>query len=235
MKLRILFIYTSILLLVSGCSNITILNPKSATGKDQAYLIWLSLGIMSIVILVVFILFALFIVKYRYTKERGSILPEDIKGNKKLELTYTIIPCVLLIILAIPTVKITMEQSPSIKLAKENEEQIHIEVTARQFEWAFEHENGKHEKDILIIPEDKEVVFHLKSEDVIHSFWVPELAGKVDVFPNKELMYVIDEAEKGTYQGKCAEFCGVQHANMIFTTKVVSQEDYLAYLNEQTH
>jgi cytochrome c oxidase subunit 2 len=216
---------------MAGCSNITVLDPKSATGKEQAYLIWLSLVIMSIVILVVFVLFTYFVIKYRHTNMRPGILPEDVNGNLKLELSYTIIPFLLLVVLAIPTVKITMEQSPSTEAAIE-QDGVPIEVTAKQFEWAFEHENDKQEKDILIVPEEEDINLHLRSNDVIHSFWVPELAGKVDVFPNKELTYVIRDAEQGTYEGKCAEFCGIQHTNMIFTVKVVSKEEYEGYLKE---
>src|SRR5699024_11684823 len=100
-------------------SIITLLDTKSETVKDQAYLIWFSLVLMSIVILVVFILFTWFIIRYRYTKERQNVIPKDVKGNLKLELTYTILPILLLIVLAVPTIKITMHQSPSTEAAQE--------------------------------------------------------------------------------------------------------------------
>src|SRR5699024_4679029 len=93
-------------------------------GKDQAYLIWFSLALMSIVILVVFILFTWFIIRYRYTKERQNVIPKDEKGNLKLELTYTILPILLLIVLSVPTIKITMHQSPSTDAAQEKVTQI---------------------------------------------------------------------------------------------------------------
>ena len=220
-----------IVFLLSGCSNITILDPKSETGKDQAYLIWFSLAIMSLVLLTVFVLFTIFVFKYREKKQKGE-LPKDIKGHLKLELTWTIIPIVLLLILAIPTVKITMDQSPSTK-ASQNQNGIHINVEAKQFEWAFQHENGKKATNKLVLPEEESIILHLKSEDVIHSFWVPELAGKVDVFPNKELTYVIEDPEIGQYDGKCAEFCGTHHAKMIFDVEVVSMTDYESYINEK--
>lgn len=215
--------------LLAGCSNITVLNPKSATGKEQTYLIWLGLAVMSIVILVVFVLFTYFVIKYRYKSSHHNFLPKDIKGNLKLELTYTIIPVILLIILAVPTVKITMDHSPSTEALK-GTEGTHIGVTARQYEWEFEYENEEKVTDILVVPEGESIILHLISEDVVHSFWVPELAGKVDLYPNKELTYEIKEPEEGTYQGKCAEFCGPQHVNMTFTVKVVSEGEYEDYL-----
>lgn len=227
MKKMSLFLFSFLLV---GCSNITVLDPKSTTGKDQAYLIWFSLAIMSIVILVVFVLFTHFVIKYRLTKDRQDVLPTDVKGNKKLELTYTIIPIILLIILAIPTVRITLDQSPNSEAAQ-NQDGVNIDVTARQFEWKFTHDNNKQVTDELVIPEGEPIVLHLQSEDVIHSFWVPELAGKVDVIPGQEITYVIEDPETGTYEGKCAEFCGVQHTNMTFTVKVVSDGNYEDYLD----
>ena len=85
----------------------------------------------------------------------------------------------------------------------------------------------------MVIPETDAVIFHLQSADIIHSFWVPELAGKVDVFPDKELTYEIKHPEAGTYQGKCAEYCGIQHAEMTFETKVVTEKEYKKYVEEE--
>src|SRR5699024_10320084 len=182
---------------------------------------------------VVFILFTWFIIRYRYTKERQNVIPKDVKGNLKLELTYTILPILLLIVLAVPTIKITMHQSPSTEAAQEKGTQI--DVTAKQLEWKSGHGNDNDVTDELIVAEQAPIVLHLQPADVIHSFWVPELAGKVDVFPNKELTYVIEKPEKGTDKGICAEFCGVQHTDMTFTVKVVSEEDYDEYLHSEKH
>src|SRR5699024_1734232 len=176
MKMKKVSLFLFSLLLV-GCSNITVLDPKSETGKDQAYLIWFSLALMSTVILVVFILFTWSIIRYGYTQERQNVIPKDVKGNLTLELAYTILPMLLLIVLAAPTITITLHHSPSTEAAQEKGTQI--DVTAKQFEWNFEHENDKEVTDELIVPEQEPIVLHLQSADVIHSFWVPELAGKV--------------------------------------------------------
>lgn len=218
------------LLLLSGC-NITILNPKSVTGEEQAFLIRLSLLIMSIVILVVFVLLTLFIRKYRAKNLPADYIPSKEVGNKKLEVAWTLIPILLLVILAIPTVAVTYYQSPVSDLAADKEGE-HVEVVAKQFEWTFIYENEKETFDELVIPEGESIIFELYSEDVIHSFWIPELGGKVDVMPHKKLVYEIKEPEIGTYDGKCAEYCGIQHANMRFDVKVVSKEDYQKFLEE---
>lgn len=224
-------IFLSILFL-TGCSNIKILDTKSVTGQEQARLIWYSLGIMAIVLLVVFILFIRFVVKYRYTEKRKNVIPKDVTGHLGLELTWTIIPFILLAILAIPTVKTTLDHSLTLGTDVEaNEDGVHIYVTGEQFSWTFAHENGKEVRDELTIPTDEKIIFHLTSKDVIHSFWIPELAGKVDLVPGKEFVYKINNAEIGEYAGKCAEYCGIQHTNMVFDVSVVSKEDYKDYVD----
>lgn len=225
---RIWFI--PVVLLLSGC-NITILNPKSATGEDQAFLIRLSLIIMSVVVVTVFVLLVWFINKYRKSNLEEGYIPLDVSGNKKLEATWTLIPIMLLAILAVPTIGITYYQSP-VSDSAAKKEGVHVEVVAEQFQWTFIHDNGKEQLDELVIPEGEPIIFHLYSEDVIHSFWIPELSGKVDVMPHEELIYEVKDPEIGTYAGKCAEYCGIQHANMRFDVEVVSIEDYKKYLEE---
>lgn len=230
MKKTLLFILP-IFLFLTGCS-ITVLDPKSSTGKEQSFLIWFSFGLMSIVVLVVFILFIRFVFKYRYTKEKEGFIPKDVKGNLKLELTWTILPILLLAVLAVPTIVTTYDQSP-VSDASEELEGVHVHVKAEQFKWTFTHENGKEVEDELVIPEGESIIFHLEAVDVIHSFWIPELAGKVDAIPGKEITYEIKNPEVGTYKGKCAEYCGIQHAQMTFETRVVSEDDYQKYLEEE--
>lgn len=237
MKKSILF---PVLLLLTGCSQIRVLDPQSDTGKDQAFLIWLSLGMMLLVLAVVFVLWGRFVWKYRESKQRGNPdLPTDVTGNKLYETIWTVGPILLLVALAIPTISITYSQSPvtSADTAKSrvdpDSKGVHIQVTGQQFYWTFKHKGGKTERDRLVLPADKKVYFHLKSKDVIHSFWVPQLAGKTDVMPHEELIYEIKNAKPGTYMGKCAEFCGVGHADMRFEAKVVSPEDYEKYIKDK--
>lgn len=231
MKKYLIYLSTILLTILAGCSNITVLDTKSTTGQEQGALIWYSLAIMAIVLIVVFSLFFRFVIKYRYTKEKKDFIPKDVEGNLALELTWTIIPIILLAILAIPTVKTTLDHSPK---AEEDADLdgVHVYVTAEQFTWRFEHETGRTAQDHLVIPEGEKITFHLESNDVIHSFWIPELAGKVDVMPHKVITYKIKNAEIGEYAGKCAEYCGAQHTNMVFDVKVVSEEDYEEYVEE---
>ncbi|PID20441.1 cytochrome c oxidase subunit II [Sporosarcina sp. P3] len=228
-KIRLLIPF----LLLSGCSNITVLNPKSATGKDQAFLIWLGFGIMLLVLAVVLFLLVRTVIMYRYTKAREHDPTHylDDKQKRNLQLAWTIIPVILLVIIAIPSIRIAYHQSP-VAEADSRHEGEHIHVSAKQFQWTFTYDTDKKENNLLVLPEGETIILHLSTEDVIHSFWVPELAGKVDAIPNKPIVYEIDHPEKGIYKGKCAEYCGIQHANMTFTVKVVSKEEYENYIND---
>ncbi|CAM3229478.1 cytochrome c oxidase subunit II [Filibacter tadaridae] len=221
-----------LLFLLAGCTNSTVLNPKSTTGKEQAFLIWFGLGIMLFVLVIVFFLLARVVINYR-EKKNGleEYRPKFIspKKQRKLELIWTIGPIVLLIILAIPTVSTGLKQSP-VAEAESTMDGVHIDVTAKQFEWTFIYETDKEKHNILLLPEGEPIILHLSSMDVIHSFWVPELAGKVDLVPGKPIVYRIENPEIGVYKGKCAEYCGVQHANMTFTVKVVAKEEFEEYI-----
>lgn len=221
------------LLLLSGCTTITVLDPKSATGKEQAFLIWFGLAIMLLVLLVVFFLLAKVVVTYRLSKQLvdGEINYLSKKQKRNLQIVWTGVPILLLIILAFPAIRTAYHQSP-VAEAESRFEGEDITVTAKQFEWAFTYDSGKTEENVLVLPEDESIVLHLSSEDVIHSFWVPELAGKVDVIPGKPIVYQIDQPEIGVYEGKCAEYCGIQHANMTFIVKVVSKEEYENYIHD---
>lgn len=226
---KIYVLLSSILLILSGC-NIRVLDPKSQTARDQSYLIQYSFALMMIVFVTVIVLFVWFVRKYRETEENKHKIPEDEKGNRILEITWTVLPIILLIILAIPTIKITYEISASSSVTPPDA--LHIEVTAQQFSWTFEYPNGVIATDDLVLPKDQPVVFHLNSKDVIHSFWVPKLGGKKDVIPGKERRLILTPDELGTYQGKCAEFCGKNHALMRFETVVKTQEEYDQWLQQ---
>ncbi|WP_163527508.1 cytochrome c oxidase subunit II [Halobacillus ihumii] len=219
------------LVLLSGCSLRT-LNPVSDSAEKITDLIYLSFAIMMLVLAVVFILFALFIRKYKERPETSDKIPKEKKENKLLEVTWTVIPIILIAILAVPTVKATYDITSKISGPGDevSEEAVVVKVKAEQFRWKFTYENGKQTMDELVLPKDQKVTLRLSSNDVIHSFWVPRLAGKMDVRPNKENRLSFVPEVTGTFQGKCAEFCGAGHANMRFETKVVTQDEFEDWL-----
>ncbi|SEO48401.1 cytochrome c oxidase subunit 2 [Aquisalimonas asiatica] len=110
---------------------------------------------------------------------------------------------------------------------------LRIDVTAHRWWWEVTYPD----QDIglnneLHIPVGVPVHVHVSSEDVIHSFWVPRLAGKLDAIPGRTNVLRLEADETGTFQGKCAEFCGVGHAHMDFTVEAHSPDDFDDWLEE---
>lgn len=101
---------------------------------------------------------------------------------------------------------------------------IRIDVVARQWSWSFQTAGGEATIGEAVIPVGRAVDFHVSSEDVIHSFWVPQLGGKIDAIPGHTNVIRLVANEPGVYRGQCAEFCGVEHARMGFHIRAVPPE-----------
>ncbi len=214
------------MLLLTGCSpsKWDVLNPKGSTAETQLSLIQLSMLLMSIVLVTVITLFTVFLVKYREQPGQTNRNPSQEAGNKKLEIIWTIIPILILTLLAIPTVQDTYKLADE---PKEAEGTITVKVIAHQYWWEFEYPDfGITTAEILHVPVDKNVVIELTSADTIHSFWVPQLAGKQDAIRDRTNKLSFIPRETGMYRGSCAELCGAAHAYMRFHVKVESEADF---------
>lgn len=114
-------------------------------------------------------------------------------------------------------------------------EPLRIDVTARQWQWEVSYpDTGVRLRDELHIPAGAAVDLHLTSEDVIHSFWVPRLGGKLDMFPGRTNVLRLQADEPGLYYGQCAEFCGTGHAHMKFTVRAHAPDEFDAWLEGAT-
>ncbi|HUF32939.1 MAG TPA: cytochrome c oxidase subunit II [Acidimicrobiales bacterium] len=159
------------------------------------------------------------VIKFR-RKDGDDAWPEQTHGNTRLEVGWTILPALVLAVMAVFTVPVIFELDD-----KRPDESILVEVTGQQYWWAFSYpEHG----DIvtaneLHIPAGRPVFLEMTSEDVVHSFWSPRLNGKRDVTPGRVHTWTIEADEPGVYSGQCAEFCGASHANM--RLKVVAHDE----------
>jgi cytochrome c oxidase subunit 2 len=186
----------------------------------------ISTWIMVFVILVVFVLFIIILLKFLERKDNKDYIPNQVEGNRKLEIIWTIIPILLVLILAVPTVYYTFKLS--VTDPKEiNESKYVVNVNARLFWWEFEYVNdGIITAQELVIPVGEKVYFQLKGQDIKHSFWIPSLGGKQDTnIERTNRMYLIAD-KAGVYNGYCAEFCGTSHALMQFTVKALPRHEY---------
>lgn len=224
-KFRALFLLGSLSLLLAGCGkeNLTALDPKGYGAEQSLDLIIISIVVMVFVFLVVMLIYTVVLFRFREKKHDKGFVPKQTEGNKALEALWTIIPIILLAIIAVPTITTTFD------LADESaaKDAINVDVTGNQFWWHFSYSGEEIQtSQDLYIPTGERVYLNMKSSDVIHSFWLPSIAGKMDVNPENENTMYIEAQEEGVYWGKCAELCGPSHSLMDFKVIAVSPEEY---------
>ena len=167
------------------------------------------------------------IFKYRESRKGAGVDPKQLHGHTKLELLWTAIPAVILTGIAFMTVPVIFDQ------ARVPDDALEVEVIGHQWWWEYKYENGVVTANELHIPVDQPVRLTLKSGDVIHSYWIPKLAGKQDVVPGRINHMVIEATTPGEYLGQCAEYCGLSHANMRAKAVAHEQADFDAWVEEQ--
>lgn len=172
-------------------------------------------------------------------KRHKQEIPPQTRYNMPIEVLYTAVPLIIICVLFYFTAR-----DESALLKKENNPPHTVNVVGYQWSWAFNYKedvNGTHgvyetgtpsHRPTLYLPVNEKVRFKLTSRDVIHSFWVPNFLFKMDIIPGKVNGYEATPSRTGTFQGKCAEFCGVDHSRMLFDVKVVSKADYNAHLRK---
>lgn len=230
-KFKALFLLSSLALVLAGCGkeNLTALVPKGYGAESSMNLIILTTVIMSFVLLAVMIVFVIVLIKFRKKKGQEDFIPKQVEGNQTLETVWTVIPIILVIIMGVPTVIATFDLADTSNAS----EHINIDVTGNQFWWHFDYGDEEFQtSQDLYIPTGEKVYLNMKSSDVTHSFWVPSLAGKLDVNPENVNTMYLEAYEEGVYWGKCAEFCGPAHSLMDFKVIAVSPEEYEQWVDD---
>lgn len=204
------------------------MHPGGIIARWQLNVFHVSLAIVLTVAAVVSVLLIYTLWKFRDRSYRPGLerkadpagLPPQIDGNHTLEIIWTVIPVILLVVLAVPTVRtnyLLASPPPS--------DPIPVRVIAYQWWWAFEYpEHGVVTANELRIPVGKPVQLTFESNDVIHKFWVPQLAGKMDVIPGRINQSWLQADREGVFYGQCAELCGPSHAHM--RLRVIAQPEH---------
>ncbi|MCY4365281.1 MAG: cytochrome c oxidase subunit II [Chloroflexi bacterium] len=224
---------TAILLLVMACApdaKQSTFGTSGPVAEKQLLLFNVLLWVMVAVFILVEGVLLYAVIKFR-RRPGQTELPPQTHGHTALEITWTIIPTILILGLGIwSTITLfELDQPPA------GADTLEVTAVGHQWWWEFEYPdadgNGKRitTANELRIPVDKAIRINLRSDDIIHSFWVPKLAGKVDVVPTRENYMWFQADETGIFYGQCAEFCGTAHAQMRFLVQVLPQEDYLAW------
>lgn len=172
---------------------------------------------------------------FRFRHRPGAGEPKEVHGHTGLEFAWFIIPTIIVLIVAIPSWRTIFRfgQAPPPNA-------LHVQVVGHQWWWEFRYLDFQGADGTplvsgneLYLPEGRPVALTLRSADVIHSFWVPQLAGKTDANPGVTTRLTFTPMKTGTYYGQCAEFCGISHALMRFRVKVMSPQEFEQWVKER--
>ena len=208
--------------------------PESpnAEGITQSFL-FVSAFCLAIFLLVEGLLIA-FVIRFRRRKRERHADGAQIHGATRLELAWTIGPVVILFAIA----AFVFAKLPGIQDVPEataGSSNLVVDVTGTQFTWEYRYPNGVVAVDRLRAPQGRTVELHVTAPDwdVIHSWWIPALGGKIDAIPGTVNRTWFEAERTGVFQGQCAELCGLFHAKMLATVEVMSASDFDAWLAER--
>lgn len=202
------------------------LNPASETAQGIADLYWLTFFIAAAIFLLVEGLLVYALIRFR--QKDPKVIPPKIHGSTALEVAWTVAPALLLVMVFVLMIQnmTTAAEVPS--------DAMRVTVTGHQWWWEFEYPDlNIVTANELHVPVDQPVVVELHSDNVIHSFWIPRLAGKTDVIPGQTNTMWFQADEAGTYRGQCAELCGAQHANMNFLVIAEPEVQFEQWVEQQ--
>jgi cytochrome c oxidase subunit 2 len=203
-------------------------DPKTDSGEAISDLYWVVFVVCAIAFVAVESALVLFIIRFRRRRDTPEAAEgPQIHGNTRLEVIWTLIPAAILAAIAI----FTLTRIPSVE-AKGDDELV-VRVEAHQFYWQYDYPNGGISLDELYVPVDRRIRLEIITHDVNHSWWVPALTGKKDAIAGQVNSLSFKPTQTGTWEGQCAEFCGIQHAVMYTRVTVVEQSEFDTWVEQQ--
>jgi cytochrome c oxidase subunit II len=213
----------------------SIFKPESTPADWVFHLSAFVLAVTGTIFAVVFTLLVYSITKYRQRSGDDGREPAPVYGSNQMELSWTVIPILIVLVLFLATARVLH----SVQDAPEPATAVEVTVIGHQFWWEYRYPAlGVVTANELHVPvsdpaHPTPTFLKLLSADTDHSFWVPQLAGKTDLIPNRVNMMWIDPHRVGLFVGQCAQYCGTQHAKMFLRVSVDSPEDFDAWIRAQ--
>jgi cytochrome c oxidase subunit II len=211
-------------------AGLTPVEPKSPNAEAINETYYLLLVITGLVFVAVEGALVVFLIRYRRRRRPVDAEGPQIHGNTRLEVLWTVVPVLLVAVIVgfvfykLPEVSDFDEDA----IAAPGQADLRVEVLGKQFYWEFRYPDGRVTYDALIVPVNRTVELDVTAPDydVIHSWWVPALGGKIDAIPGQVNHTWFRAEQEGVYQGNCTEFCGLQHAAMTMAVHAVAQERF---------
>jgi cytochrome c oxidase subunit 2 len=209
------------------------LDPQGPVAQNQADIFYITLWVTLFLFVTVGGALGYSIWRFRLKKgDDPKAIPAQAHGHPLIEVGLVVASAALLVVIAIPTFGgIILKKKVPVEYEADA---IEVTVHGYQWWWAFEYpEEGFYTANELVFPAGRAVKLKLRTTDVIHSFWLPKLAGKTDLMPAQENTMWIKADEPGVFWGQCAEYCGDSHAYMLFRAKALPAEEWEAWLARQ--
>ncbi|AIG28829.1 cytochrome aa3 quinol oxidase subunit II [Brevibacillus sp. 7WMA2] len=227
-----LFMFFCLALLLSGCEPLMVLDPKGPVAKIQSDTIIFSMWVMAGVLFVVYVLFVYMLVKYRATKANEGYVPPHEEGSKLLEIAWTAIPIVIVVILSVITVK-TLDQVENKPAGYDDQKPMIIYASSSNWKWHFSYpEENIETVNYLNIPTNRPIEFRLYSYGPITSFWIPQLGGQKYAMSDMVTKLHFAADHPGSFMGKNSNFSGRGFAQMEFEVLAMSPADYSKWVDE---
>ena len=209
--------------------------PSATPAQSIFELSMLVLSVTLAIFLIVGGLLLYALIRYRHRPTDSNVEPAQIYGSTQIELSWTVIPILIVVTLFLTTTRVILgtQAIPKPSTAMD------VTVIGHQFWWEYRYPKlGVVTANELHIPvsdpaKPTPTYLTMSSADTDHSFWVPRLAGKLDVIPNKINIMWVDPQQPGLYLGQCAQYCGTQHALMLLRVYAQSPEDFDAWVKQQ--
>jgi cytochrome c oxidase subunit 2 len=214
---------------------INIFSPSSTPALEISHLAIFVFSITGAVFIVVTALLLFVIFRYRVRSEDDASEPAQVYGSNQIELAWTVIPVLIVVVLFLATARVLF----AIQDAPKPQSALDVTVVGHQFWWEFRYPKlgivTANELHVPVSGPDHPNPTYLKlmSADVDHSFWVPQLGGKTDLIPNHVNEMWIDPLKPGLYLGQCAQFCGVEHAKMLLRVYVDTPDQFASWIANQ--
>jgi len=213
----------------AGNGGLAPVTPHSPNAVRITDTYWVVFGFTAFVFVLIESLLVIFIVKYRSRGRSRAVEGAQVHGHTRLELLWTVFPVLILAAIAV----VVFWELPAIDhqpSAATNP--IHITVEGHQYYWQFDYPNHARSINTLHVPVGAVVDLKVVSPDVIHSWWIPALGGKIQAIPGRVNHTWFRADAAGTYTGQCAELCGVFHASMLATVKAQSAQSYRTFITK---
>jgi cytochrome c oxidase subunit II len=213
----------------------SIFSPLAQPAQEIKETSLLVLAVCTVIFIVVAGLLVYALIRFRHRAGDEASEPPQVYGSNQIELAWTVLPVLIVFVLIL----VTSRTIANIQNRKPPQGTVHATIVGHQWWWEIRYpELGIVTANELHVPATDEsgsrpTFLKLQSADVAHSFWVPQLAGKTDLIPNKENLMWIEPTKPGTYLGNCAEYCGTQHARMLIRVVVHPPDEFDHWVRDQ--